>query len=50
MIGPEGDFTPEEFQLALENGFKGLSLGTNRLRTETAGLYAVQAASLLSAL
>ena len=50
FIGPEGDFTHEEFDLARKNNFKGLSLGSNRLRTETAGLYAVQAASLLSAL
>jgi 16S rRNA (uracil1498-N3)-methyltransferase len=48
MIGPEGDFTSEEFELAIKNGFKGLTLGANRLRTETAGLYAVQAVSLLS--
>jgi 16S rRNA (uracil1498-N3)-methyltransferase len=40
-IGPEGDFTLPEINLALSNGFIALSLGTNRLRTETAGLYAV---------
>jgi 16S rRNA (uracil1498-N3)-methyltransferase len=40
-IGPEGDFTPEEVELALANGFQGVSLGTARLRTETAGLLAV---------
>jgi 16S rRNA (uracil1498-N3)-methyltransferase len=40
-IGPEGDFSPEEVRLALENGFAGVSLGTARLRTETAGLVAV---------
>lgn len=48
LIGPEGDFTPAEVKLALDNGFKGLSLGENRLRTETAGLYVCQAANLLS--
>ncbi|MGZ3865925.1 MAG: RsmE family RNA methyltransferase [Bacteroidia bacterium] len=39
LIGPEGDFTPEEIKLALENGFEALSLGEARLRTETAGLF-----------
>lgn len=40
-IGPEGDFSPEEVQVALKNGFQGVSLGQARLRTETAGLLAV---------
>lgn len=40
-IGPEGDFTSEEVNFAIKNDFKALSLGGNRLRTETAGLYAV---------
>ena len=40
IIGPEGDFTPQEISLALENDFKPISLGKTRLRTETAGLYA----------
>ncbi len=48
MIGPEGDFTLEEAELAKEHNFGALSLGANRLRTETAGLYICQAASLLS--
>ena len=38
LIGPEGDFTPEEVGLALNKGFKPLTLGENRLRTETAAL------------
>ena len=38
LIGPEGDFTPEEIQLALAKGFQPVSLGDNRLRTETAGV------------
>ena len=38
LIGPEGDFTPEEVNLALNKGFKQLTLGDNRLRTETAAL------------
>jgi 16S rRNA (uracil1498-N3)-methyltransferase len=47
LIGPEGDFTREEIGLALERGFVPVSLGANRLRTETAGLYVCQAVSLL---
>lgn len=38
LIGPEGDFTPEEISLALAKGFQPVSLGDNRLRTETAGV------------
>ncbi len=41
LIGPEGDFSKEEVDLALKYGYKGLSLGSNRLRTETAGIVAV---------
>jgi len=40
LIGPEGDFTPEETLLAFDNGFTPVSLGKNRLRTETAGIVA----------
>lgn len=40
LIGPEGDFSEEEIHIALENGYKPITLGDNRLRTETAGLYA----------
>jgi len=45
-IGPEGDFSPEEVEFALKNGFTGVSLGAARLRTETAGLLAVSVANL----
>lgn len=45
-IGPEGDFSPDEIKVALENGFSGVSLGAARLRTETAGLLAVTAVNL----
>ncbi len=38
LIGPEGDFTPEEISLAIANGFQPVALGDNRLRTETAGM------------
>lgn len=43
LIGPEGDFNEDEIKLALSNNFKALSLGTSRLRTETAGLYVAAA-------
>ena len=39
-IGPEGDFSASEVELAIANGFMALSLGKNRLRTETAGVFA----------
>jgi 16S rRNA (uracil1498-N3)-methyltransferase len=48
LIGPEGDFTPEEITLAKENGFLPVSLGESRLRTETAGIVACHTVSLLS--
>ncbi|MBO7068474.1 MAG: 16S rRNA (uracil(1498)-N(3))-methyltransferase [Bacteroidaceae bacterium] len=41
MIGPEGDFSVDEVKLALKNGYRCVSLGTSRLRTETAALVAV---------
>lgn len=41
LIGPEGDFSKEEIELAQQNGFTGISLGNQRLRTETAALNAV---------
>lgn len=41
LIGPEGDFTTEELELALSKGWQPVSLGENRLRTETAGLFAL---------
>lgn len=40
LIGPEGDFTKEEIDYALENRFDAVSLGDTRLRTETAGIVA----------
>lgn len=40
MIGPEGDFSPEEVNTACQCGFQTVSLGKMRLRTETAALYA----------
>ena len=41
LIGPEGDFSPEEVQAATAAGFVPVTLGESRLRTETAGLMAV---------
>lgn len=40
LIGPEGDFTAEEIELALQNHYSPVSLGETRLRTETAGIVA----------
>ena len=48
LIGPEGDFTMDEVKLALDNGFREISLGASRLRTETAALYACMAINLLN--
>lgn len=46
LIGPEGDFSKNEINLASEKGYDYISLGTNRLRTETAGLFACVQAKL----
>ncbi|RYU89499.1 16S rRNA (uracil(1498)-N(3))-methyltransferase [Mucilaginibacter terrigena] len=40
LIGPEGDFTPAEVDAALQSGYKAITLGESRLRTETAALEA----------
>ncbi len=42
LIGPEGDFSKEEISYAVSKGFRPLTLGEARLRTETAALYALQ--------
>jgi 16S rRNA (uracil1498-N3)-methyltransferase len=47
LIGPEGDFSDSEVKKATESGFKIISLGPNRLRTETAGIVACQIINLL---
>lgn len=41
LIGPEGDFTEDEVHLCLNNGFTGVSIGNQRLRTETAAIATV---------
>ena len=46
LIGPEGDFSPEEAALARENGWIPVSLGESRLRTETAAVVAATAVYL----
>lgn len=46
LVGPEGDFSIDEVRLALANGYESVSLGTSRLRTETAGLVAVHMAHI----
>ena len=48
LIGPEGDFSPEEAALAREAGWIPVSLGDSRLRTETAAVVAATAVYLNS--
>jgi len=48
LIGPEGDFTDTEKELAFANGFQGVHMGNSRLRTETAGLVACHTVNLLN--
>lgn len=46
LIGPEGDFSPEEVELAESEGFKSVSLGNTVLRTETAAFVAAHIVQL----
>ena len=46
LIGPEGDFSIEEVREAISQGYESITLGSSRLRTETAGLMAVAMAQL----
>lgn len=46
LIGPEGDFSPEEVEQAEKSGFVSVSLGNSRLRTETAGVVACHIVNL----
>jgi 16S rRNA (uracil1498-N3)-methyltransferase len=48
LIGPEGDFSPEEIEMAISEGFFPVSLGDSRLRTETAGVVACHTFNLLN--
>ncbi|UNY98420.1 16S rRNA (uracil(1498)-N(3))-methyltransferase [Zhouia spongiae] len=46
LIGPEGDFSKNEISAALNHGFNAVSLGNNRLRTETAAIVACHTIAL----
>ena len=48
LIGPEGDFSEQEVEMAIANGFVPVGLGRSRLRTETAGVVACHTAVLLN--
>lgn len=48
LIGPEGDFSPEEVDYAMSHGFEAISLGKSRLRTETAALVACHTLHVLN--
>lgn len=48
LIGPEGDFSKEEIELAIENGFEEITLGNQRLRTETAATIATVMLSVVN--
>jgi 16S rRNA (uracil1498-N3)-methyltransferase len=48
LIGPEGDFSIEEVKLAMSHGFKEISLGSSRLRTETAAMVACATINILN--
>ena len=48
LIGPEGDFSPEEISAASARGFVKVSLGPSRLRTETAGVMACAVLNILN--
>jgi 16S rRNA (uracil1498-N3)-methyltransferase len=47
LIGPEGDFSSEEITQGKAAGFSEISLGENRLRTETAGIYVCNVFALI---
>ncbi len=48
LIGPEGDFSPQEINKAINAGFQSLTLGENRLRTETAAVHACSGYAFLN--
>ena len=48
LIGPEGDFSPKEIQMALENKFIPVTLGATRLRTETAAIVACHSVNFVN--
>lgn len=50
LIGPEGDFSPEEVEKAISLGFVPVSLGESRLRTETAGVVACHTVAIVNSI
>ncbi len=48
LIGPEGDFSQKEIDLALQNNYQAVLLGNTRLRTETAGVVACHTVALIN--
>jgi len=48
LIGPEGDFSNSELDLALHHGFESVNLGRSRLRTETAGVVVANTVALVN--
>ncbi len=48
LIGPEGDFSKDEIETAYKNGFLSVSLGQNRLRTETAAIVACTTVNMIN--
>jgi len=48
LIGPEGDFTLEEVEQAIENGFEEITISKSRLRTETAGIVTAEIINLIN--
>lgn len=48
MIGPEGDFSPSEVECLIKEGWQPVTFGDNRLRTETAALYGLQAVHIIN--
>ena len=48
LIGPEGDFSSNEIELATQSGFVPVSLGTTRLRTETAAIVACHSVAFIN--
>ena len=48
LIGPEGGFSDNEIEYGVKNNIKEISLGNNRLRSETAAIYAISAIKAIS--
>ncbi len=48
LVGPEGDFSIDEIKMSIKNGYTPISLGNNRLRTETAAIVACHTVSLIN--